>query len=235
MPTTILVPLDGSSFSEQALRYAASIAERAGATLHLVKVHVVQPGVLLPEVAVDFGDVLDAEIVQSDIEYLERIADDLRRRGHDVRTAVVNGAPATALAVYAGRAYIDLVIMATHGRGGLSRAWLGSVADRLVRSLSIPVLLLKPRDGGPDVSGVRATGNRILIPLDGSESSEAVLEPATSIGALIGAHYTLMQVIPPPLVGEFELNVEQLRQEALRYLERVSDRLRARGCIVSTS
>src|SRR5688500_16609867 len=141
----ILLPLDGSLFSEQALHVAARIAWRANAELHLVKVRPLATGLLSadPQAA---AATLQRESA-GDREYLERVAARLRAPGRRVHTNVLTGTPTIALSGYVTDTQIDLVVMTTHGRGGLSRAWLGSVADRLVRTTSVPVLLLRPRDG----------------------------------------------------------------------------------------
>ena len=80
--------------------------------------------------------------------YLRRIQAKLREGGIRLSSAVtLTGDPGPALAQYAGEMAIDLVVMATHGRGGIRRAWLGSVADHLIRHLEVPVLLVRPTEG----------------------------------------------------------------------------------------
>jgi nucleotide-binding universal stress UspA family protein len=88
------------------------------------------------------------------------------------------------------------VAMSTHGRGPLSRFWLGSVADALMRRLPVPLLLVRPQEGAPDLSEEPPL-RRILIPLDGSALAEEVLAPALALGGLVGAEYTLLWVVRP--------------------------------------
>ena len=77
--------------------------------------------------------------------------------------------------------------MTTHGRGLLSRAWLGSVADRLVRQLPMPMLLVRPHETDPaDITNPPSI-KHVLIPLDGSELSECIVPHALALGRLMGA------------------------------------------------
>ena len=146
--------------------------------------------------------------------------------------------------------HADLVVMTTHGRGPLGRFWLGSVADELVRTLPMPVLLVRPREGVPDLER-EADVKRILIPLDGSALAEQVLEPAAELGALTDAEFTLVRVVRPVVIGAYALGagglgqlavgMEQLEAEHKRrceqaenYLEEIAARLRARKLTVRT-
>jgi nucleotide-binding universal stress UspA family protein len=244
MKTQILVPLDGSRFSEQALPYALEMARRAGAIVHLVKVHAVPaPPSTYLDSGLYFNAELDAELRQGELDYLQRLADSARGQGLTVRAVLLEGPIVTALEAYVRTAEISLVVMTTHGRGGLSRAWLGSVADSLVRGVTVPVLLLRPR--GDDAAQGRPFGlKHILIPMDGSELSEQVLEHAIALGRLTGARYTLVQVMPPPvvmpaaeIVGVAALppeDVADLRAQADRYLDSLANRMRADGLLVDT-
>jgi murein L,D-transpeptidase YcbB/YkuD/nucleotide-binding universal stress UspA family protein len=95
---------------------------------------------------------------------------------------------------------MDLVVMATHGRGGIRRARLGSVADHLIRTLEIPVLLVRPGGGGaaPDRS---AGAGQILVTFDGSPLAEAALDLAAALARIWDAEVTLLQVVLPVLLS----------------------------------
>src|SRR5207247_1387570 len=98
---------------------------------------------------------------------------------------------------------IDLAVMATHGRGALGRFWLGSVADEMLRHVNVPLLLVRPAEGAADLSHEPPLG-RAIVALDGTPLAEQVLEPATSLAALMpDACVTLMQAIHPvgPISG----------------------------------
>ena len=141
------------------------------------------------------------------------------------------------LASYAATANSDLIVMTTHGRGGLERFWLGSVADALVRASPVPVLLVRPDEHHP--AAQPPTFRKILIPLDGSALAEQVLEPALMLGAPMEAEYTLLHVVQPRVLvrwGAFttptdlDFEATQRRQiDAQHYLERVARPLRATG------
>jgi hypothetical protein len=88
-------------------------------------------------------------------------------------TELLDGSIAPAIAQYAAEVGIDLITMTTHGRGGISRAWVGSVADSLVRCGAVPMLLIRPKDQDIDWSP-RGDSRHVLIPVDGSELSEGI-------------------------------------------------------------
>jgi nucleotide-binding universal stress UspA family protein len=245
MFTNILVPIDGSEFSEQAVAYAIGAARRAHATIHLVRVHrPTQPPRLETPWLLD--PVAEAGLQREERDYLERIAELPRASGIAVRVAVVDGPVVEALARYIEDTMIDLVVMTTHGRGGLSRIWLGSVADSLVRAVDVPMLLMRPQATMESAYGRSFAVDKIVLPLDGTEESERMLEHAIEFGSLSAARYSLVQVVAPPVQatamaagigvdGWTNEAVEQLRQEAITSLNRVADRMRARGLVVDTA
>lgn len=228
----ILVPLDGSRFAESALHLALSLSRRTGADIHLTTVQ--EP---VPSFAYDEWESAAAEWSQ---QYLaqasERIAD---RAGGEVTVALLSGPVAELLEEEASAIEADLVVMATHGRGLLSRAWLGSVADSFLHLTSRPVLIVRPEEGeAPDTEADRSFG-KILVPLDGTELSECMLEHAVAFGRLFEASYHLVRVVPfpmdiasPYLPHTVQLNqglVDEAKVSAAEYLERHAERLRAEG------
>src|SRR5262249_3646210 len=145
----------------------------------------------------------------------------LARLGRAAPTAVdavlLEGSIIDAIREQAARSQADLVVMTTHGRGPLGRFWLGSVADKLLRLLSVPLLLVNPGENPPDLT-VEPAFKHILVPLDGSELAERMLTPATTLGGLMGSHYTLLRVIRPvhPTLPHTEgLAIAQLAGEIL--------------------
>jgi nucleotide-binding universal stress UspA family protein len=137
---SILVPLDGSALAEQALPVTKSFAEAFGSTLHLVRV------VPIPQVVDSFPtesytpETLET-MVQVARDYLTGVAGGLALDG-DVTTDVLIGEASSQLTQYATENRIDLVIMTSHGRGGVVRTALGSVTDRLVGGAA-PVLVVR--------------------------------------------------------------------------------------------
>src|SRR5512147_1777857 len=149
MIRSIVVPLDGSPFAEQALPLAAVIARACRAKLRLALVH--RPP--LPPPTADQADLYlkgDVEQRRAERAYLKQQATRLRaEESVPVVVAALEDPVAKAIAGHVRAAGVDLVAMTTDGRGALSRRWLGSVADALVRTLTVPLLLLHPREGPP--------------------------------------------------------------------------------------
>jgi nucleotide-binding universal stress UspA family protein len=236
MYQSILVPLDGSLFGEHALPYALDIARRTGAKLHLAHVSTVPPDTV--------GDVVDGELRMHEQAYLEGIVPRVQPHcAGPITTVQLDGPIATALHDYAVASKADLVVMTTHGRGAVSRFWLGSVADALVRQLPMPVLLVRPHEPAPDYAHAPALGH-ILIPLDGSALAEQVLPYALALGRLTQAEFTLLQAIPLMLpiygtelygAGWDDQLQEQLRVNAQSYLDGVAASLRAESLRVRTA
>ena len=136
MVQRILVPLDATAFSEQALRFAVSIAMKSGAAMSLVTVEG-PPPVLFP------GAKLRPPLRDVELEYLEVVAARVREVGvADVSVSVLTGNAPEALEAHRREIGADLAVMSTHGRGPVARAWLGSVADHFVRATSAPVLMV---------------------------------------------------------------------------------------------
>ena len=231
---SILVPLDGSPLAEQAIPIALAIAERARSKVKLVLVH--QP-LLLMEPGPAYTQTELAR-QKADRGYLRAVAGRLRERlGRALSTAVLQGPVALTLARYVHELGTDLVVMTTHGRGGVRRAWLGSVADQLIRLLEIPVLLV--RAGHPDSAASSVQLSEILLPLDGSPLAEAALEPAAALAQLWDAEISLVQIVQPvamttdpPLAFPTEIDdqLTAIRREAAQdYLRDVAERLREQG------
>jgi nucleotide-binding universal stress UspA family protein len=136
-----MVPIEGTALSEAALPAAQSLASKCGAKLSLVRVvrWAVQaypytlPDAYLPQ--------LDEELEASAKAYLRRKQEEAK--GVDVNAFVVRGAIADGLLDFVDKEAVDLIVMTTHARGGLARAALGSVADRVLQGPA-PVLLIRP-------------------------------------------------------------------------------------------
>jgi len=204
MARTILVPLDGSAFSERALPVAVSLARGSGATLHLVRIHVppTRPPISLEGMPVIDED-QDSRCWEAERAYVTRIREELGPRSElATRIAVLNGPVAEVLAIYAAFNRVDLIVMTTHGRRGLARAWQGSVADALLRRSRVPVLLVRATED-PAIPALPEGPPQMLIALDGSGLAQEVLEPAVNLGRSLGAEYTLLRVVNPlGLVGD---------------------------------
>ena len=150
----ILVPLDGSRFGSMAVSYAVEIAERFGAEVILMSAAVPTPvepvGV---GITVRTARLEDRRHFRRATRYLQRKALGVRKQGIACSHHVVMGQPVRSILQTCRRRGADLIVMATHGRGGLKRAVLGSVADQVARESRTPVLLVQRgrRSSGPSV------------------------------------------------------------------------------------
>jgi nucleotide-binding universal stress UspA family protein len=167
-----LVPLDGSGFGETALALAAALAERKGRALELLTV---RPSTAHPDISATMSVEIEKWSRTHARAYLESMAEQARRGFNiELRTTVLEGGAATAIAEYALANPPELIVMSTHGRSGASRLFLGSVADRLVRELHCPIILVRPSTSPAEVELPAAA--RVLVPLDGSPLAESVLD-----------------------------------------------------------
>jgi nucleotide-binding universal stress UspA family protein len=203
---SILVPLDGSPFAERALRTAAHLATRLNAELHLVAVsHTV------------FADDLSTAALAADAarqqtaHYLEQTAAWVRTEtGVPTAMYVLDGPPASAIVAQVPRVGADLIVMATHGRTGASRFWLGSVADSVIRAATVPVLLIRATEATAEKVG-DGLFERVLVPLDGSSSAESVLPHAIALAGLTGGNIHLLRV--EELTQDLRASVWQIAED----------------------
>ncbi|CAN5618817.1 universal stress protein [soil metagenome] len=208
----ILVPLDGSTFAEHALPHAVKAAQIHDTDLVLLLVQVRQTPATTDLVLREAID--EWEVTQSarEADYLERLA---TRTAHDHGVRVTHHLPrgevVPCIEEEVKRQNIDLVVMTTHGRAGLERAWLGSVADALLRHIDVPILLIRPtaEEPGdsagrgseePGDSAGRGSFGHILVALDGSERAERAILPGRALADREGARITLLRVVTPPFV-----------------------------------
>lgn len=143
MYTKILVPLDGSTLAERAITQADEIARATGAEVILLQV-VQAPLAKVPEAGQAEEDNAIKEIAAGARAYLAMVASRVSADGAKVRFEVLAGAPATGILGFAHKEDVDLIVMSTHGRSGLSRLVMGSVAEKVMLTTRRPVLLVKP-------------------------------------------------------------------------------------------
>lgn len=145
---SILVTLDGSRLSEQILGPAGELARLFGARLRLFRIlpPVMAPGFAYPDLPAGIDAAALQELEESAKARMKQIVDRLEEEGHDVEAEVLmDPRPASAILDACEETGPSLVAMATHGRGGLRRAVLGSVTDKVVRGADRPVLVYRPR------------------------------------------------------------------------------------------
>lgn len=238
MLQSLLVPLDGSEFSERTIPLAQGLAKATGAKLHLAHVHVPHPPDHFLSNTQFHYEGLDLEEYdehhrEQERAYLAEVEGRLAAET-PVESALLEGQVAEEVAAYATQVGADLILITTHGHTGVSRMWLGSVADALVRLTPLPLLVIHPAQGGhvpEDVLGFR----HVLVPLDGSELSATILGPAADLAAAAGARLTLVHVVSSsailgarifPLLPD---DVEPAMEKAREYLEARAEELRTRG------
>jgi nucleotide-binding universal stress UspA family protein len=143
---SILAPTDFSEHAAKAVKYACLLAERLGAELHLLHVlsDIVPAGpdpMLTPVLPPEFY----VETRQQSEQALGKVLEPDWGRPAAVKTCVTWGEPVEEIVTYASEHPIDLIVVATHGRTGLSHVLLGSVAERIVREAPCPVLTIRDR------------------------------------------------------------------------------------------
>ena len=208
----ILVPLDGSPLSEQSIPTALFLAERDGAEVEVV--HALEA---LPE------------------SYVEEVGDWARdRTNRPVTAKLLTGRAKDALIEHIELRNPDLVIMTTHGRGGLTSAWLGGVATHLMHHVQAPMLLFKPdEERGRDAAPHRF--ERVLAPVDTTMEGERAIDNARNVAGE-AAHFIVLHVLHPavPFAPDAygvmpPINEAELLANAERYLGDLTERLKLRG------
>jgi nucleotide-binding universal stress UspA family protein len=152
----ILIPLDGSRFGSRAIRYAEEIAHRFGSKIYLVQVvkpavpmtgsTVVGPGedISAAKTAVQIAQDEDKRNAAQAKRYLQRKSREIKQHQVDNSHIVLVGKPASLIIGFAQKNEIGLIVMTSHGKGGLKRTIMGSVADEVVRESGKPVLVFNP-------------------------------------------------------------------------------------------
>jgi nucleotide-binding universal stress UspA family protein len=193
----ILVPLDGSELAEKALEPAISLAESTSGEILLFAAAVQdlalarsRPGLgmeVIEELARDSRDRLSNYLASLEKAHADSpVTFELRVEEGDAAGVIVDTA--------AGED-VDLIVMSTHGRSGISRWLMGSVTERVLRSAPCPVLVVRGE----------TFFKHILITLDGSELSESALEPGLAVAGLLGGSVTLLSVEAPEEVAPYLL------------------------------
>jgi nucleotide-binding universal stress UspA family protein len=211
-PRRILAGTDFSEASTCALRHAVRWAERTGA--ELIVVHVQE----FPPIAGDpyFGSYNIAQIMESTREaatkYLEEHVREIVPAGVPVKRELLAGSAASSIEEAAEAAAADLVVLGTHGRGGIPRWLLGSVAERALRMASRPTLVVRQMEG----RAVEPELQEILCPMNDSAVASAAFRVALAAARIFGAKLTALTVVESPggeeVPGDLARAVEALRE-----------------------
>jgi nucleotide-binding universal stress UspA family protein len=143
----ILAPLDGSEFSECSLEHVKAIATGCQVP-EVIILRIVEP-IHSSDVAAYVEAGIDTTLLMKDVQqsaeaYVSRIAETLNESGIPAKGVVITGWAADTIMKYAEENGVDLIIMSTHGRSGISRWVMGSITDKVVRNSRIPVLSVSP-------------------------------------------------------------------------------------------
>ncbi len=232
MYKSILVPLDGSPLGERALSQALPIAEQHGATLILM--HVEEPinpivmggGAPVRDSALDLTWRVDAQT------YLTKATARTRKRTSvPVESVLLEGKVVPTIAAFAAEAGVGLVVMCTHGRGGFERLWLGSVADGLIRQLTVPLLLVRAARKSAKAAAEPVPFARIVVALDGSPRAERALTETIDLVQSMPTALTLVNVVHPTAALASHSFPSRAEQEmCANYLEPLAQRHRSASC-----
>ncbi len=188
----MLVPLDGSELAEVALPYAEVLSVKLGIGIELFR------AVTLPVYSEPFGGVYNVEqelaFKSGAKEYLAKVGCRLKEKGIDVKPGVICSTAAEGIIDCASKDGVELIVLATHGHSGLTRWALGSTADRVIRGTEKPVVLIRAK-GTQEAVTEQGIIQKIVVPLDGSRESEAVIPCVTWLAAGLGAKVILFQAL----------------------------------------
>jgi len=231
MTRTVIVPLDGSDASEEALGIAQRIQERQGSKLKLLSV---------VEVTTEFDAWIETApfTLEDELDsWLEErrgyLADVASRLGDNVETEVRVGRPADEICAAVEAAGPAVVVMASHGRGGLQQFVLGSVALSVVHDVHCPVVVVHMQGDGAEAP---SRLDSVLLPTDGSSFSESVIDEALAILGEPKPDVRLIQVLEHPAWAANSMNaglvseyLDASREAAQIHLDESAAKLRERG------
>jgi nucleotide-binding universal stress UspA family protein len=248
MYNKIVIPLDGSELAEGVLPHVVEVIRDRGS--HVCLLTVAQSTRVSTSVLPDLLSPFDStqeERHRVDRElttYLETIARRLEPTAAEVQVSVRFGRPADEILAFADEASADLIAMSTHGRSGISRWVLGSVADRVLHGAMCPVLIVRAKP-----QQTQTTYQHILVPLDGSELAEQIL---SHVSELIRPNHTRVFLISvlangfsdrtitlltssPPGLQLSTTALPKAEVQLTAYLRSVAAALRERGAVVHTN
>jgi nucleotide-binding universal stress UspA family protein len=237
MARSILVPLDGSGFAEHALSHALAHSD-PDARIHLVLVH---RSIELWDAARPSAGISawESELRRNEEEYLAEVARRLREMGRVVEVSLMDGDVVGSITACARHVDADLIVITSHARSGVERAWLGSVASGVIREAVAPVLVIRPSDETREALTPAPVPRVILVAWDGSEEARAALDHADRLAERTGAQLVIGRIVTPyvgptspflPHAVQYDRDVLEARNDAARRdLARVTEGLEARA------
>ena len=235
MYTKMLIPLDSSKTAEQVLPFARILAAKLNLPEELMDV--IDISAMSAYIASDKARYLDTFIAEGERvsrEYLDEIAAGLA--GVKVSCSVIRGKPADAIIEHAGAEKGTLIAMATHGRSGLDRWMLGSVAEKVLRGSHNPLFLVRVHAEGVTVGA--AMIKSVVVPLDGSELAESVLPTAMEFAKALDLEVVLCRAYElaasayqgnEDYLPNYDEMLRQVKAEAEGYLAEKAAALNAAG------
>jgi nucleotide-binding universal stress UspA family protein len=237
MYTRLLVPLDGSKAAEKALPYARFLAGTLKLPVELLEViDIVEIAKRLTPEKAHFLNTVVENRVRSSEQYLKGVAGTFA--GANVKCTVEKGTAAEVIIEKAAADKGTLISMATHGRSGLNRWLLGSVAEKVLRGATNPLLLIRATDEAKTEG--EANLRSVIVPLDGSELAEQVLPTVTELAKELKLEVILFRTYTIPLsalavdpegyyVASDEKLIAAMRDEAVAYLEKKAEEMKKLG------
>ena len=228
----ILVPLDGSSLAECVLPHVVAIARALGARVTLMQVLERTEGQGLTHLVDPLGWYMGAAEART---YLDGLASRLREAGLQVEHVFLEGQAAGRIIEFAQNHGVDLIVLSSHGRSGLSGWNVSSIVLKIILRAYLPVMIVRAyHPPAQDLTGLRY--RRLLVPLDCSQRAECVLPLAIALARFHEAELLAVHVVNRPQMPhrapltpeERELAhkiVERNRLEATRYLKQLQPRL----------
>lgn len=206
----ILVPVDGSQRAEQALAVAARMARATSGTVVLLRV--VTASIDFSWYAINSPTLMETTLraeMEKAQEYLTKLAASSLLNGVQVVTEVIAGEPANTILAVAHTHGADLLVICSHGDTGFKRWMLGSVAQKIARHSSIPVLVLRESTGNLNNEHPEGTRSvRVMVALDGSPLAEASIAPAAYLSAALSAPLAgalhLMHIVQLPTGSAYD-------------------------------
>ena len=223
MLKNMLIPLDGSAEAESVLPYLRDLAPRFDSQVHILSVGIGRKTRRVNRLLED---------------YVGRVALSLRNDGINAKPVVLYGIAADRILDFTVEKEIDLIIMATHGRSGISRWWMGSVAEKVISEAPAPVLLIRSQHLQEAKTPTKISFlDKILVPLDGSDIGQAALPYVEILAVRASASVTLLQAISPPGTAESSLLgrpdwkkfLKAMHDAGIGYLKGVAETLKEKG------
>lgn len=221
MTRRYLVPLDGSELAEHALPWAGLLARKFGAKIELLRCFEPMATVyMMPEFAATAPVYFDQTAMFDQIDgYLNTVAD--RLPPDQVEKTRCEGDPGTVILDRAESEEVDAIVLASHGRGGIGRWLLGSVTTKVVRGGRIPVLVISSHTEVTEEPDIQ----RILVPLDGSSTSEAAIPRAVELAQAFDAELLFYRGIAHSPLSDPATDpaVKLEKAQATEYLQKLGE------------